>query len=43
MSHFIENSGADDIMDRNDVFVIEMQQDFDFTERSLAVSMVIKR
>ena len=43
MSHFVENSGSNDIMDGNDVFVIEMQQDFDFTKRSLAVSMVIKR
>ena len=43
MPHFIENSGSDDIVDRNDVFMIEMEQDFDFTKRSLAVCMVIKR
>lgn len=43
MPHFIENSGSDDIVDGNDVFMIEMEQDFDFTKRSLAVCMVIKR
>jgi len=43
MSHFIENSRSDDIVDGNNVFMVEMQQDFDFTKRSLAVCMVVKR
>ena len=41
--HGVDTRGSQDISDINDIFVVEPSQNFDFSQSSLAISLVLKR